>query len=193
MSQAKTISNEAYEALTASGWEVFSTGVSNGSYFVPSKDGKRLDCKFDTAQEAWVYIETISKTEVLNQAKEETKFPSFPPYACVGDKIKWVVDGLLLTATIHSDDYSKPEDFEIDLPEVVQAWKNDEWFYCGIVISVEKQGIMIDENAASLWGVECNFDGRDNYYLSEVAQYLESEVVIRGKVEMQRMLQVLQS
>ena len=129
----------------------------------------------------------------MNQAKEETKFPSFSPYACIGDKITWVIDGLLLTATIKGDDYSKPQDFESDLPEVVQAWKNDDWFYCGIVVSVEKQGIMIDENAASLWGIAVNYPGASNEYLSEVAQDLESEALTAGKAEMQRMIQVLQS
>ena len=129
----------------------------------------------------------------MNQAKQETKFPSFPKYACIGDAIKWVNGEFLITATIHQDCDTKPEDSDCCDESQIEAFKNDEWYYCGIVISVEKQGIMIEDHAASLWGVDVNFPGSDNSYLAEVAQELESEAIEVGKAEMQRMIQVLQS
>lgn len=129
----------------------------------------------------------------MNQAKEETKFPTFPPYVCIGDKITWVSGGFLLTATIHQDSDTKPEDSECYAEAEIEAFKKDEWFYCGIIVSVEKQGIMIEDHAASLGGIECNFPGADNSYLSEVAQELEIEAITAGKAELQRMIQVLQS
>ena len=52
---------------------------------------------------------------------------------------------------------------------------------------------MIEDHAASLWGIECNFPGSDNSYLSEVVQELESEAIEVGKVELQRMIEALQS
>jgi len=36
------------------------------------------------------------------------------------------------------------------------AWKNDEWYYCGVILSVAIDGIVLDDHAASLWGIEAN-------------------------------------
>lgn len=129
----------------------------------------------------------------MNQAKEETKFPTFSSYACIGDKITWVNGESLLTATIHQDNYAKPEDSACYHEDDILLFNLDQWFYCGIVLSIEKNGIVIEDNAASLWGVECNFPGVDNSCLSEVAQELESEDIEVGKVELQRMIEALQS
>jgi len=35
---------------------------------------------------------------------------------------------------------------------VMAAWKNDEWFYCGIILSVAIDCLTLDRFAASLWG-----------------------------------------
>ncbi len=55
---------------------------------------------------------------------------------------------------------------------VMDAWRRDEWFYCGIVLSVALEGITLDAHAGSLWGVEANYPDSDNAYLTEVAQEL---------------------
>ena len=156
---------------------------------------KALDAGMSSA-EAWALVKENDakiESEVINQAKEETKFPSFPKYSCVGDKINWVNGEFLLTATIHQDCDTKPEEFDCYHVDDIILFNLDQWFYCGIVISVEKQGIMIEENAVALWGIECNFPGSDNSYLAEVVQELEDEAIEAGKAEMQRMIQVLQS
>ena len=129
----------------------------------------------------------------MNQAKEENNFPSFPKYAGIGDKIQWVNGEFLLTATIHQDNDTKPEDLDCYHEDDILLFNLDQWLYCGIVLSIEKNGIMIEDHAASLWGIKCNFPGADNSYLSEVAQELESKAIEVGKAEMQRMIQVLQS
>ena len=126
-----------------------------------------------------------------NQVNQETKFPSFPKYAYIGAKIQWVNGEFLLTATINQDKDTKPEDCYHE--DDILLFNLDQWFYCGVVISIEKQGIMIDENAASLWGIAVNYPGASNEYLSEVAQELENKAITAGKAEMQRMIQVLQS
>lgn len=57
------------------------------------------------------------------------------------------------------------------------AWLRDEWFYCGIVLSVSRGGVLLCENAASLWGIEANYPGSDNKYLTEVANELLPEAI----------------
>ena len=63
---------------------------------------------------------------------------------------------------------------------VMEAWRKDEWFYCGIVLSVALEGITLDAHAASLWGVEANYPDSDNAYLTEVAQELLPEALDAG-------------
>lgn len=60
---------------------------------------------------------------------------------------------------------------------VMEAWRKDEWFYCGIVLCVAVDGIILDDHAASLWGLEANFPDSDNAYLTEVAHDLLPETM----------------
>lgn len=117
-------------------------------------------------------------------------FPQFDKYVCVGDTITWNKDGFDFTARIAHDYDTKPTDFECYTPEDVQRWKNDEWFYCGVVLAVTLQGIDLDHHAASLWGIDCNF-GDDNAYLSEIAQELEHEALETARAEVARIREVL--
>jgi hypothetical protein len=70
----------------------------------------------------------------------------------------------------------------------MNAWKNDDWFYGGVVLAVEKGGVTLDRCAASLWGIECNYpkhpdaasaqDDFPNSYLTEAAnELLDTESV----------------
>lgn len=73
--------------------------------------------------------------------------------------------------------------------DVMKAWKNDEWFYCGVVLSVAKNGVMLDNHAASLWGIECNYpNGDKNAYLREVANELLSEAIEAGKNTLKKLI-----
>ena len=60
---------------------------------------------------------------------------------------------------------------------VMDAWEADEWFYCGIVVRVSRAGVVLDDHAASLWGIEANYPGSDNAYLTEVARELVPEAL----------------
>lgn len=140
-----------------------------------------------------------------------TKFDDF---ACEGDTISAEVDGYTITARLVRDDHSGAPDQNDDgfwpsldpesagyiganpeksfeeqkarAQEVMQAWKDDEWFYVGVVLSVERNGVMLDKHAASLWGIECNYppyrEGHTpNDYLTEVANELLPEALERAK------------
>lgn len=60
---------------------------------------------------------------------------------------------------------------------IMQAWRDDAWFYCGIVLSVACASIALDNHAASLWGIEANYPDSDNAYLTEVASELLPEAL----------------
>ena len=122
---------------------------------------------------------------------QKTDFPQFPAYACQGDRIEWTAEGFDIVARLEYDTDSNPEDVECYSPEDVQRWKNDEWFYVGVVLSVSRNGVELSDHAASLWGVDCNFNNTSNTYLSEVAQELEAEALETARAEMARIREAL--
>lgn len=122
---------------------------------------------------------------------DRENFPQFPVYACEGDRIEWTREGFDFTARIARDYDTKPEDSECYTPEDVKRWESDEWFYCGVVLSVSLKGIELDHHAVSLWGIECNFSDTSNTYLSEVAQELEGEALETALAEVARIIELL--
>lgn len=146
----------------------------------------------------------------------------FGRYVCVGDTITTEAEGFTVTATIHYDQDSGPPDEECDgfwpsldpkddgyigpkskstlarhmahARHVLESWKNDEWFYCGIVLSVSKNGIELDDHAAALWRIDANYPARGkraqaktNDYLSEVADEMLGEALEAGKAALAKL------
>lgn len=106
----------------------------------------------------------------------------FDNYVVIGDYVEYAPEnnnprGFIIGATIAEDYGTAPEEFDCYAEEQIKAWRNNEWFFAGVVLSVWKNGICLSDNAASLWGVECNFPGSDNSYLSEVVEELETEAM----------------
>lgn len=121
----------------------------------------------------------------------KTDFPQFDSYVCDGDTIQWTTEGFDLTARVVYDQDTKPTDFECYEPEDVQRWKDDEWFYCGLIVSVSLNGVELSDHAASLWGIDCNF-GDDNAYLTDVAQDLQAEAIPTARTEAARIRAALE-
>jgi hypothetical protein len=131
----------------------------------------------------------------------------FGSFVCAGDTITCEVDGFTVMAAIVLDDCPDAPDkrqegfwpsLYINDPgfigpgpnhrerlakaktaadAIMEAWRKGDWFYCGIVLSVSLEGIELARRAASLWGVEANYPGSDNAYLTEVADGLLSEAL----------------
>lgn len=70
---------------------------------------------------------------------------------------------------------------------IMTAWTNEEWFYCGIVLSVSVQGITLEDHAASLWGIEANYPNSDNAYLTDVANELLPEALDMARKTLDRL------
>lgn len=137
---------------------------------------------------------------------------TFQPFVCVGDSITCEQDGFTFTARIERDDTPDAPDERQDgfwpslykddagfigagngfrdrfakaqarAEAVMTAWKNDEWFYCGIVVTVTCDIVTLYPHAASLWGVEANYPDSDNSYLNEVANDLIPEALRAAKL-----------
>ncbi len=141
----------------------------------------------------------------------------FGSFVCEGDSLTCDVRGFTVTARIVRDDCGDAPDQRQDgfwpslykddagfigagngwrerfdkakarAEAVMEAWRKDEWFYCGIVLSVSIDGITLDDHAASLWGIEANFPDSDNAYLTEVAGELLPEAVDAAKAARARL------
>jgi hypothetical protein len=128
----------------------------------------------------------------------------FDTYAIAGDHISVEASGFTITATIIYDQDARIDDDDTHNtdPSVTgcnkkqqkrllaarKAWFNDEWFYCGIVLEVSKGDVTFCEHAASLWGIECNYPGTDNSYLTEVANELLPEAIEAAEIALAKMM-----
>jgi len=104
----------------------------------------------------------------------------FDDYVCIGDTITCAVDGYTVTARIAHDETPDAPDERQDgfwpslykddagfigsgngwrdrfdaaqarAERVMAAWKNDEWYYCGVILSVALEGITLDRFAEAL-------------------------------------------
>lgn len=128
----------------------------------------------------------------------------FNSYVCTGDSIACSVDGFTVTARVqHDNDYQIDDDDMHNIDQEVtgcneeqqekllaarKAWFNDEWFYCGIVLKVEKNGITLEDYAGSLWGMEANYPDSNNSHLFEAANEMLPEALEAGKKAIQGLL-----
>jgi hypothetical protein len=131
----------------------------------------------------------------------------FDIFACEGDSIECEREGFTVIARIERDcDYHIDHDDghnpnqsvtgcddaqQAKLLEARQLWLENEWFYCGIVLDVYFNDIPVSENAASLWGIECNYPGADNSYLQTEANELLEEAIEDAKGQRARIIEAL--
>lgn len=107
----------------------------------------------------------------------EYKFPKgFSDYACEEDYIEVTIGGYVIRATLEYDRFTKPTDFECFDEEQIAAWRKDEWFFGGIVMSASYNGVHLDP-CTSLWGLEVNLPGCTNEHLTEVANEMLDEAL----------------
>lgn len=127
---------------------------------------------------------------------KKATFPQFNAYAIVGDFITWQAEGFDITARLEADIDTRPENSECYSKKQIEAWKNDDWFFVGVVLSVSKNGVDLGDHAVSLWGIDCNFPSRKknpNIYLSECALDMQSEALESARAALADTLAKLQA
>lgn len=117
--------------------------------------------------------------------KSKYGIPHFDSFACSGDSVSWVPSrgnpaGLMLTATLCCDEETRPCDVECYSAQKIKEWLDGERSFVGIVLSVSRNGVTLDDCAASLWGIECNYNAKSNLYFAQVCKDLESEALAVG-------------
>jgi hypothetical protein len=144
----------------------------------------------------------------------------FDSFACVGDSIECIVDGFTVNAFIERDDCrDRPNerdcgfwpsldsndagyiganpsvDFETQKAKaegIMQAWLDDEWFYCGVYVVVSRCDVeLTDKYSNAVWGIECNYPDSDNSYLTETANELIAEALISAKEKIKELSSLL--
>jgi hypothetical protein len=70
---------------------------------------------------------------------------------------------------------------------VMRAWCDDEWTWCGIVVTAYADDIELASE--SLWGIELNYPGGDNIYLREVASELAEQAIDAAKAKLAELVE----
>jgi hypothetical protein len=150
----------------------------------------------------------------VNKTYEGIMFTKhFGQYVCDGDRITCTVDGFTATATLYYDDcndapderqegfwpshnpndagYVYPENFDAQqaiAEKVMAAWKNDEWHYYGVAVTLEKADIeFIGKYEHAVWGIEGNYPDSDNTHFLEVANDLLKEALDTAKAKIAKL------
>ena len=117
----------------------------------------------------------------------------FNDYIIIGDFVEYTPTennprGFVIRATISEDCDTTPFDYDCYTEEQIKQWKNDDWFFCGIVLSVYKAGVCVSDHAASLWGIECNFTNASNSRISDIVEELETEALQEAEIILQKLI-----
>lgn len=140
----------------------------------------------------------------------------FSNYACEGDTITATSGRFTLTARLYRDDCSDAPDERQDgfwpsldpndagyigpksqrtlerhkakAVEAMPAWRADEWFYCGVAVTVECEDVQLTaQYANAIWGIECNYPStrkHPNEYLLTVANELAEEALTQARLKL---------
>ncbi len=130
----------------------------------------------------------------------------FRDYVCVGDSISCTIGDYTITARLEGDENGERPDERQDgfwpsfdrnedgfigdgkiiadfaaeqenSKSIMETWERDEWFYCGVILSVKIEDIELTRHATSLWGLEANFLDTKNENLTQTANELLPEAL----------------
>jgi hypothetical protein len=132
-------------------------------------------------------------------------------YVCDGDTITGTIGAYTVTAQIRRDDDAGAPDQMQDgfwpslnpmadgyigtggdavfqseqaqAEKVMDAWTKDEWWYVGVVVTVTASVDGVELARESIWGVECNYPGSDNVYLTELANELADSALAEARAK----------
>ena len=152
----------------------------------------------------------------MSKAKKPEFTQEFRDYVNSGDSITCQIGGYEFTATLRFDYDAGAPDKETEgfwpslnpsdagyigakskstlgrerakAQAVYDAWQRGDMIFCGVVISAAFEGVPLGDNLASLWGVNCNWEGYrtprkrgTNAYLRDVANQLLPEAMAEAK------------
>ena len=94
---------------------------------------------------------------------------------CIDDHITCEVGSITYQARIVADSCTRPDDFDEGYTwKDRERWEQDDWYYCGVVLSATTHDGWSKDYLQSRWGVEVNITD-SNDYLREIANELLAE------------------
>lgn len=76
--------------------------------------------------------------------------------------------------------------------ESLKAWCNDEWYWGRIVVTVTHTESEIELASDSLWGIDANYPGSDNSYLTDCAMELAESALSEARNRAKELATALQ-
>lgn len=110
----------------------------------------------------------------------------FDRFAWYGDKIEVDIAGVTYRATLEPDTDSRVEDTDNYSPEHVEAWKRDEWFFVGVVLTAWVDFTEL-ARGPGLWACEMNFPGSDNSNLTEAANDMLADMIEQARAALDKL------
>jgi len=87
----------------------------------------------------------------------------------------------IIVRVLYDHDINPETDGDWATPEIIEAWKRDEWFYVGVQVRAVCYGALLAED--SLWGIPYGGDFSDN--VLETASEIESWASFGDQIKVQ--------
>lgn len=138
---------------------------------------ERDDCRGPVSE--WVTRDKLPGERVLISDGSHHRYYDFQEACRIARKDGWGCEGGPRTNESVKAYAARAVERDFD---VLQAWCNDEWHYCGVAVTVSKADTRLTgKYDHALWGIEMNYPDSDNSYLVEVANGLIDEALDAAK------------
>jgi hypothetical protein len=119
---------------------------------------------------------------ILNEGRTKVRFYDFAAACRMARRDGWGVPGGRRADETAKQYAARAAEHDF---EVLKAWCNDEWAYCGVAVCVYADDTpLTGEYDHALWGVEYNYPGSDNAYLTEVANDLLGDALAAARARL---------
>lgn len=142
----------------------------------------------------------------MKENKQSVQFPKFDSFVCYDQSVSVLHEGVLYRATIRFDGMGDIDDDDIHNPDqsvtgcddeefrkllkAREAWFKNEWWYGWIEVTATFNRYKLT-STASVSGIEVNYPGSRNEYLSEAASELMDELITEVNNELEDMREML--
>lgn len=131
---------------------------------------------------AWTRADKQPGERVLNEDGRARRFYDFAEACKIALRDGWGVEGGRKEGESAKAYAARAAEADF---RALKAWCDDEWFYCGVSVTVEREGVeLVGEYAHALWGIECNYPDADNSYLCTVANELAGEALDEARAKL---------
>lgn len=130
----------------------------------------------------WTQRDKAPGERVLSEDRRSKRFYDFAEAVKIAKRDGWGVEGGKRDGETDGQYAARAAEHDF---KVLRAWCNDEWHWSGVVVTVSRAGVEL--GAASVWGVERNYPGSDNSYLTETANELLSEAIASARAKIKEL------